>query len=501
MNDSSINTLRQKIGAVMDVGAALSVLHWDQEVNMPPKAADSRGQQLATLSGIHHRMFTDPEFGKLLQELSSKPNALDQDDAKLVSETQYDYEKATKLPEDFVEEFAREQSRAYDAWLKARKESDFAAFRPSLEKMVELNRRKADLLGYDDHPYDALLEEYERGISTAKLKRVFAELAERQSDLVRRIMDSPHQPDLAWLDKEWAADRQWKFTLRVLEDMGYDFQAGRQDRSVHPFTTDFGMYDVRITTRLNEANPFPGLMGSIHEGGHALYEQGFQEKDHRSTLGQSISLGIHESQSRMWENMIGRSLPFWRHYAPILEHQFPGKLLGVTPEMIYSALNRVKNTLIRVEADECTYNLHIILRFEIEVALVEGELKVDGIPEYWNQKVREYLGLDVPNDAEGCLQDIHWSHGSIGYFPTYALGNLYAAQMFEVIEKDIPDLWHNVEEGNFSPLLTWLREHVHKVGRRRLANELIGDISGRPLESAPFLNYLEKKYGELYELS
>ncbi len=500
MSESKIKELREKLGEICDVRSAVSLLHWDQEVYMPPKAAPGRGQQLATLSAISHRMFTSAEFGGLLQDVSDQIDSLSPDDAKLVSETLHDYRRETKLPESFVHEFAKEQSEAYRVWVEARKESNFKLFEPQLAKMIDLLRRKADYYGYEGSPYNALLEEFERGMTVEALKGIFALLAEKQSALVSRIVSADRQPDLSWCQQKWDEKAQWDFTLRVLKDMGYDFDAGRQDKSVHPFTTNFDLYDVRITTRVSRDEPFSALTGSIHEGGHALYEQGFREEDRRSTLGDAISLGIHESQSRMWENMIGRSLPFWKHYTGAFRQQYPGQLDHVTAEQVYAAINQVQPSLIRVEADECTYNLHIILRFEIETGLIEGDLRPADIPEVWNQKMKDYLGVDVQDDASGCLQDIHWSHGAMGYFPTYTLGNLYAAQMFEQIERDIPALWSQIESGEFSGLLGWLREHIHQHGRRFTAPELIHKVTGKDLSADPYLNYLENKYSELYDL-
>ncbi|MBI2432978.1 MAG: carboxypeptidase M32 [Candidatus Hydrogenedentes bacterium] len=421
------------------------------------------------------------------------------DDAKLVSETLYDYERATKLPERFVETLAEEQSKAYEAWVRARKASDFNTFKPHLETLLGLLRQKAEYFGYEGSPYNALLEEYERGMTTEQLDQVFGELREAQSALVAQIMQAP-QPDTAWTEGDWDVDAQWALTLDVLRDIGYDFDAGRQDRSVHPFTANFDIYDVRVTTRLNPRELFSALTGSVHEGGHALYEQGFLEKDRRTPLAQGISLGIHESQSRMWENMIGRSQAFWEHYTPRLQAAHAGKLEGITPRQVYQAVNQVAPSLIRVEADECTYNLHIILRYELERALIEGDLAVVDVPAAWNAKMKQYLGLEAPNDAQGCLQDIHWSHASMGYFPTYALGNLYAAQFFEVILRDLPDLWEQIRRGEFSGLLAWLRSHIHECGRRKTAVELIGSITGGAPSAQPFLRYLQRKYGELYRL-
>ena len=500
MSNPNMDTFRERLGEVYDLRAATALSHWDMEVNMPPKGGPARGKQLATLSALTHRLFTAEEFGGLLHRLHEMNDKLAADEATLVAETLYDYERARKLPEAFVQRLAEEESKAYQVWVKAREASDFQMFQPNLETLVDLARQRAEYLGYEDTPYDALLEDYERGMTAGRLQETFDALLPRQKRLVARIAAAGPQTGLDWLEGAWEEDAQWRMTLRVLEDMGYDFAAGRQDRSVHPFTTNFDIGDVRITTRVNASELFSCLTGSIHEGGHALYEQGFREEDRRTTLAEAPSLGIHESQSRMWENMAGRSLPFWEHYTPLLRQHFPGRLDTVSPEQVYRAINQVRPSLIRVEADECTYNLHIILRFEIEKALVEGDLAAGEVPGAWNEKMKDYLGLDVPDDARGCLQDIHWSHGSFGYFPTYALGNLYAAQLFEQISEDVPGLWEHVRRGDFAPLLGWLRTQVHRAGRRKTAVELVRDATGREPGPDPFLRYLEGKYEALYEL-
>ena len=500
MTEDLLGQLRERLGEYVDLRHAGALLHWDQEVFMPPKGAEARGRQLATLSGLAHRFFTAPETGDLLKALEDRRDSLDPDAAKLVEVASYDYGRATRLPEAFVREFAEEQSKAYHVWVKARKESDFRQFEPNLARIVELNRRKADYMGYEGTPYNALLEDYERGVTAETIAPIFETLAREQRDLVQRITNASQRPRAPWLKRDWSEDAQWAFSIRILEDIGYDMEAGRQDRSVHPFTTAFDVNDVRITTRLAKDDPFSGLMGSLHEGGHALYEQGYSAKDWRTPLAGPVSLGIHESQSRMWENCVGRSLPFWERYAPVMREYFPEALEGVGAEQIYAAVNTVEPSLIRVEADECTYNLHIILRFEIERALIEGELAVADVPAAWNGKVSDFLGLETPDDARGCLQDIHWSHGAMGYFPTYALGNLYAAQILERILEELPGLWDHVRAGEFQPLLQWLRARIHQQGRRYTAAEMIAEVTGKPPESGPFLRYLAEKYTPLYGL-
>ena len=499
-NTTAFQSLRERMLDVGNLRAASALLEWDQEVCMPPKGARARARQLATLNAQAHALFTASDMGVLIARAREKAAGLGSDEQALFKEVAYDYERAVRIPEGFVRRHAEARSAAYHAWLKARKQADFALFLPHLETLIDLAREQADYLGYEDAPYDALLEDYERGMTAAKLRPIFALLAEKQSDLVARIIASPRPTEQNWLNQRWDTEKQWTLTERVLRDMGYDFDAGRQDRSAHPFTTNFSIQDVRVTTRLSEEEFFSALSSSIHEGGHALYEQGFLESDEGTLLASAPSLGMHESQSRLWENVIGRSLPFWTCYLPVLRDIFPGQLDGVEPVQLYQAANRVAPSFIRVEADECTYNLHIILRFEIETALLDGTLKAADVPAAWNEKMKQYLQLDVPNDALGCLQDIHWSHGAFGYFPTYALGNLYAAQIFEIMLRDMPSLWDQVGRGEFQGVLTWLRTHIHRIGRRKTAAEIISEITGAPPGPEAFLAYLESKYSALYGL-
>ncbi|MBI5154033.1 carboxypeptidase M32, partial [Candidatus Poribacteria bacterium] len=400
----------------------------------------------------------------------------------------------------YVKELAEAQSRAFVAWHETKPKSDFRSYAPYLQKMLDLAKRAADYLGFEGSPYNALLEQYERGMTAERLKVIFGELAVWQKDLVARIVASPKQPGMSWTRQNWDESKQWAFTERVLRDMGYDFDAGRQDKAPHPFCTTFDIQDVRVTTRLHTDMLFSALSSSMHEGGHALYEQGYRLEDRRTTLANAPSLGLHESQSRMWENVIGRSKPFWQHYLPILREHFPGQLDGVTVEQVYAAHNEVRPSLIRVDADEVTYNLHVIIRFELELDLIEDRLKVADLPEVWNAKYKEYLGIDVPDNARGVMQDVHWAHGSFGYFPTYALGNLYAAQLFEKALADLPSLWDSIARGDMSPLREWLRKHVHRVGRRQLAPEIVRSVTGRDPDSKAYMRYLEGKYGAIYGL-
>lgn len=500
MKPENVTWVRERFGEICDLQSAQALLQWDQEVYMPPKGAAARAQQLATLAAHIHKLLTDNKLGETLRRLQDERDTLSEADAALVAVGLYDHERATRLPETFVTKLAIAQSQAYEAWVEARGQSDFAAFQPHLERIATLLREKADLYGYEGSPYNALLEEYERGITVEQLKPLFSELREKQSALVRRIQDAPAQPDHAWIRHHpWPEQTQLDFAKQLLTDIGYDFEAGRLDRSVHPFTIQFALHDVRITTRLRTDEPFSGLMGCIHEAGHGLYSQGHDPEDERTPLRDGASLGMHESQSLFWENVVGGSPAFWRRYVPIMAKSFPKNMTAATPDMIYRAVNHVEPSLIRVEADECTYNLHIALRFELELGVIEGDLAASDIPEAWNAKMAEYLGVKVPDDAHGCLQDIHWSHGAMGYFPTYTLGHLYAAQLVAQMEQALP-LWEHVESGDFRPVLGWLREKIHRHGRRKLPGELIQEICETALEARPYLDYLEKKYTKLYGL-
>ena len=498
--ENAFELMQERLVDIHNLGMAAAVLGWDMEVCMPPKGAKARGRQLGTLSALTHKMFTDAATGALIQSAQECMDTLHADEQALLREVVYQYERAVRIPESYTRRFSMARSDAYHAWVEARRQSDFSLFQPHLETLVALAREAAEYLGYEDSPYNALLENYERGMTVAQLRVIFDEVAPFQRALVARIMDAPKQPDLDWLKQKWSADKQWAFTEQVLRDMGYDFEAGRQDKSAHPFTTNFSIGDVRITTRLDESDLFSALFSSIHEGGHALYEQGFPMEYEGTMLAEAPSLGIHESQSRMWENIIGRSLPFWQHYMPLLRKTFPGQLDNVSAEQVYAAANRVSPSLIRVEADECTYNLHVILRFELETALLEGRLEAADVPAAWNEKMTHWLGVQVPDDAQGCLQDIHWSHGSFGYFPTYALGNLYAAQLYDAIRDAIPSIMEQVSRGEFTPLLGWLRQQIHTVGKRKTTLEIVRDATGRDASAKSFMNYLETKYTALYGL-
>ncbi len=491
--------LREILAQVSDLRSAASVLSWDQETYMPPGAAEARANQLATLRRIAHERFTSDEVGRLLDDLVALAAELDPvtTEASLVRVIRRDYDKAVKLPTDLVVAIAEAVSRGKEAWKTARKTNRFNQFAPHLERLIDLNRTKAEAYGYDDRLYDALLDEYEPGMKTTQVAQTFHDLRRELVPIVEAVADNDDTDDSA-LRQKFNHQKQWNFGLDVIRDFGYDFDRGRQDLSAHPFTTTFSITDVRITTRVMESNLSPGLFGTLHEAGHALYEQGVDAELERTLLADGTSLGMHESQSRLWENVVGRSRAFWQHYYPRLQSVFPDELNGTPLDAFYRAINKVRPGLIRVEADEVTYNLHIMLRFELENELLDGRLAVDDLPQAWNARMSDYLGISPENDTEGVLQDIHWSLGAFGYFPTYALGNLMSTQLYNQAVRDLPTLESQIAEGNFAELLAWLRENIHRHGRRLDANDLLEAVTGEPLQAGSWLTYIRRKYGELY---
>jgi carboxypeptidase Taq len=495
-----LRRLKDILGEVADVNRAGSVLSWDQETYMPPGGIANRADQLTTLRRIAHVRFTGDEVGELLEavegEVAREP--FDSDDASLVRVTRRDYDHARKLPADLVGEIARAGAMARPVWQKARQDADFKLFAPFLEKNVELNRRVADALGYKDRPYDALLDRTEPGLTTDQLEGFFADLKRAIVPLVGDVARHADTVDDSVLYRGFDPDLQVRYTVQVVTRLGYDFDRGRQDISTHPFTTSFGPGDVRITTRVSRDFFNECLFGSIHEAGHGMYNQGIGENLDRTPLWAGASPGVHESQSRLWENLVGRSLPFWRYFYPSLKDAFPAQLKGVDEEGFFRAVNRSYPSLIRVEADEVTYNLHILLRFELENEMLEGSLKVRDLPEAWNSRIKSYLGIDVPNDREGVLQDIHWSGVSFATFPAYTLGNLMGAQLMEKVRSDIPGLEGHLERGEFGVLLEWLRTNVYMHGRKFTPNELMERVTGQPINPGPWIAYVRQKFGALY---
>jgi carboxypeptidase Taq len=493
-----LTTLTDRLHLISDLGAAAALLEWDQETYMPPGAAEARAQQLATLKTLGHRYLTDDVVGSLLDALDGEVE--DEADRALVRVTQRDYDRATKLSPDFVARFARAKARAMEAWKRARADDDFARFAPHLQEIVDLSVEQAETIGYEDHRYDALLDEYEPGATWAEIDRVFRDLRAELVPIVQAIADA-EPPDDAFLRRPYDEDKQWAFGLDTIRAFGYDFERGRQDRSAHPFSTSFAVTDCRITTRIAPEFFPTGFFGTLHECGHALYEQGVDPSLGRTPLASGTSLGMHESQSRLWENLVGRSRAFWRWAYPNLQSTFPDALGGVSEDEFYRAVNRVRPSLIRVEADEVTYNLHVMLRFELETQLVDGSLSVDDMPDAWNATMEDMLALAPGSDADGWLQDIHWSLGAVGYFPTYTLGNLMSVQLFEAARDDLGDLDAQFEQGEFAPLLGWLREHVHQHGRSRDAGQILRDATGESLSAEPWLGYVRRKFGAVYGAS
>ena len=499
---TNLERLRERLAQISDLGTTASVLAWDQHVNMPPGGSDARAHHLATVQTLAHSLFTADGTGQLLEGATAETADLpyNSDDASLVRVAQREYNKLRRVPESLVAERARTAALAFDAWVQARAESNFAHFRPHLERVIDLAIQYAEALGYEDCLYDALLDRYEPEMKTAQVAAVFEEVKAGLVPLVQAIAERGKPVDDAVFNQEYPDQIQWNFGTLVLRDMGFDFTYGRQDRSVHPFTTGFSPHDVRITTRILPDRFQSGLFGTIHEGGHALYEQGMRIEVGRTPLFDGASYGVHESQSRLWENIVARSRNFWSYYFPKLRDFFPQQLAWVDLDTFYRAINKVEPSFIRVEADEATYNLHIFLRFELEQELLERHLAVSDLPRAWNTKMKEYLGITPPNDAQGVLQDVHWSEGYFGYFPTYALGNLLSVQFYIRTLEEIPDLPRQIAKGQLGALRDWMRDHIHTHGKKFTPAELTRRVTGGDLSAAPFLAYLREKYAAIYEL-
>lgn len=499
--EERLQRLREILAEIYDLEHVINLLEWDQQTYMPAGGDEDRSYQRATIARLAHQRWTNDETRRLVEDLSSRLDEMgaESDSAGLVRFAQHQVGKRTRVPESFVAEQTRASVLAHDAWVRARKESDFAAFQPYLERVVDLRRQYAGYFAPYQHVYDPLLDDFERGMKTAEVQQIFAALRPQQVTLIQAISQRPQVED-RFLHGEYSEQGMWNYAVEAISRIGYDWKRGRMDRAAHPFSIDFSIDDVRITTRFVSSLPFSLLFGTLHEAGHAMYEQGVDPKLRRSPLAGGASMALHESQSRMWENLIGRSLPFWKFFFPRLKEAFPTQLGNVDLLAFYRAINKVQPSFIRVEADEATYNLHIMLRLELEIALMEGSLAVKDLPEAWNTRMQETLGLTPPSHALGVLQDVHWSSGLIGYFPTYALGNLVSAQLWEAVQREIPDLESLMEHGEFSPLLSWLREKIHRHGTKYEPQTLIQQVTGSKIDPQPYMRYLEGKFGKIYGL-
>ena len=488
----TIEELRLHATELTNLNNILALLHWDQEVMMPPGATRDRASQFATLSTIIHKRITDPVLGNLLQQAAEYSGHLAEKDKALVRILSREHARNTKLPEKFVADFARLTAESLPAWVAARKQADFKVFLPFLEKIASMSREKTDYLGYDEHPYDALLDLYEEGLTSRNLTEIFSSLQSELTCLVQQKGVTPSAEESAFPFPPIAEKDQIAFSEKMLMEIGYDFTRGRQDISSHPFTTTIAHNDRRVTNRYRP-DSLEFIFCALHEGGHALYEQGIDGDYAGTPLDEGVSLGIHESQSRLWENIIGRSRLFWNYYYPILQQYVPGPFQDIEIDQFVRHINRIQPGFIRVEADEVSYNLHIIVRFELEKELMAGSIQVDELPPLWNEKYRDYLGLIVDSDANGVLQDIHWAHGSFGYFPTYTIGNLAAAQIWQHYCLSDPDYRQTLQHGQLAKIRQWLTDKIYCHGAIYPPAELLQRVCGEPLNSCYFVDYLKNK--------
>ena len=489
---------KEHLREIGKLSSALSLLHWDQRTQLPKSGQETRAEVVGKLTKMVFELSIADELGRYLEELEKRDGLSEEERASLrVVGKAYRRNKA--IPPDFYERFAIAASKAETTWEKAKEQSDFLLFRPHLEEMVEYARQFAEYYGYEESPYDALIEEYEPGMTSRELRAVIEPLRQELVPFIKRLQEEGTPPETDFLRGTFSKEEQRSLSLTALRAIGYDFDAGRLDPAVHPFTISIGSGDVRVTTRFLVDDPLSGLFSSLHEGGHALYDQGIAPKLRWTGLDEGASYGIHESQSRMWENLVGHSLPFWTFFQPTFAETFPA-FSGIPAGALYRAANVVEPSLIRVEADEVTYNLHIMLRFELEEGLITGKIAVRDLPELWCDAMNRYLGVVPKEDTEGVLQDVHWSSGLFGYFPSYMLGNLYSSQIFACVQKEIPDLDEHFARGDFAPLLTWLRERVHCFGMTYEPKDLLKRITGEDPDASYFVRYIEEKYSRIYKL-
>jgi carboxypeptidase Taq len=493
-----LEELKTRLAEVSDLVKASAVLGWDQRVMMPPAGGSVRAEQVATLSRIIHERFTDPAIGKLLDELEQVAASLDydSDDASLLRVARHDYDKAVKVPGDLRVEMSRAAALGYEAWHEARATSNFELLRPHLERNIELRLRYIECFAPYDDPYDVLLDDYEPGMKTEEVSAVFEVLKPELKALVADVAE--REPvDTSILTGSFPAAEQKEFARRVLDKLGFDPTAMRFDETAHPFASSIGIDDIRLTGRYDDGHFGDGLFAACHEFGHGTYEHGVDKALERTPLARGASMSLHESQSRLWENLVARSRPFWRYFFPQLQESFAGAFNNVDEDALYRAVNAVVPSLIRVEADQVTYSLHIILRFELEREMIAG-LDLHELPRIWNERMADYLGIDVPDDAHGVLQDVHWGSGGFGYFPTYALGNVVSLQIWERVVADIPDIEEQFARGEFEPLMTWLRERLYRHGRKFTPKETLERVTGSGLDPAPYLRYLRSKVADIY---
>jgi len=500
--EAKLNELKARLREISDLNAAAALLSWDQTTYMPPAAAAGRARQVALLGRLEHERMTDPRLGQLLDDLRPYAEGLPHDaaEAALLRVTRRDYERATRLPNEFVSELIGHISRTYEVWTRARQADDFAMVQPLLERTLELSRRMASFYPGYEHIADPLIDESDPGMKASTIRALFENLRKQLVPLVRAVTERPLADD-SCLRRHYPQDQQWNFGVEVIKRFGFDFERGRQDRTLHPYMTKFGIDDVRITTRFNEDDLGDGLFSSMHECGHALYEQGLGKALEGTPLASGTSSGVHESQSRLWENIVGRSRGFWQHFYPRVQEVFPAQLGDVPLDTFYRAINKVQRSLIRVDADEVTYNLHVMIRFDLELELLEGKLAVRDLPEAWRERYRSDLGIVPPTDRDGVLQDVHWYQGVIGgAFQSYTLGNILSAQFYEAAVRAHPQIPQEIGQGQFATLHTWLRENLYQHGRGRSPEEAVERATGQAMTTEPYMRYLTTKYSELYGL-
>jgi carboxypeptidase Taq len=499
---SKLEELERRLIEVDNLASAAELLSWDQTTYMPPGGAAARARQISTLQGLAHEKSTDPEIGGLLDDLRPLEEGLpyDSDEASLIRVARREYEKAIKVPAPFVARLAAHWAESYEAWAKARPENDFRRVRPYLEKTLDMSRELADFFAPYEHIADPLIDFSDYGMKASTVRDVFRQLRERLVPIASAVTAQPPADD-ACLHRTYPLAGQEAFFTRVVRAFGYDFERGRCDTAPHPFTTKFSLGDVRITVRYKEDDLSESLFSAFHEAGHAMYEQGIDMRYEGTPLGSGTSSGVHESQSRLWENLVGRSKGFWRFYYPKLQAAFPGQLGDVPLDTFYRAINKVERSLIRTDADEVTYNLHVMLRFDLELSMLEGKLAVRDLPDAWRERFQADLGIVPPDDRDGVLQDVHWYDGIVGgAFQGYTLGNILSAQFYDAALAQHPEIPSEIERGRFGTLHGWLRESVYRHGSKFTAAELVERVTGGPLRVEPYINYLQSKYGELYEL-